>query len=488
MNKIKNIIILVMAFIATSVFAACNDDDDNVITSHVVLNPETVEFSADGGTQTVTANGNAPVKTITSDASWLKAEAGSFLPTKLTQPVILTADKNTTSSARTATVTITAGTLTLTIPVSQASGNGSTEDRPGSISGAAMDLAPNMYPGWNLGNTLEAVGGETGWQHTVTTKAVIDYVKAQGFKSVRIPTAWMIHADATGKIDQAWMSRVKEIVNYCIDDGLYVVLNDHWDNGWIEVDGFSKSHDSYQPLAEADIAAKADTLKNLWTQIATAFKAYGDHLLFAGLNEPFQEYNLFSTHHAELTPILQRYNQAFVDAVRATGGNNAKRTLVVQGPSVNIGSTTDAGINFTMPTDQTGGSGRLMVEVHYYEPWTFCSANSTKTWGSADEVNYMKDQFSRMKSKFADNGYPVILGEYGVNWQENSQENNNSIQLFCKSINEYGPANGIIPFVWDINSTTLPTMTIIDRANLKVFCPYALDGIKAGVSATTWTK
>lgn len=129
MNKIKNILILVVAFIATSVFAACNDDDDNVITSHVVLNPETVEFSADGGTQTVTANGNAPVKTITSDASWLKAEAGSFLPTKLTQPVILMADKNTTSSARTATVTITAGTLTLTIPVSQASGNGSTEDR-----------------------------------------------------------------------------------------------------------------------------------------------------------------------------------------------------------------------------------------------------------------------------------------------------------------------------------------------------------------------
>ena len=113
-----------------------------------------------------------------------------------------------------------------------------------------MDLAPNMYPGWNLGNTLEAVGGETGWQHTVTSKAVIDYVKAQGFKSVRIPTAWRIHADATGKIDQAWMTRVKEIVNYCIDDGLYVVLNDHWDNGWIEVDGFSKSHDSYQPLAE----------------------------------------------------------------------------------------------------------------------------------------------------------------------------------------------------------------------------------------------
>lgn len=477
-----------VVFMTTSVFAACSDDDDNAITSHVVLTPETVEFAATGGSQTVTATGNAPVKTITSDASWLTAEAGDFLPTKLSQTITLTAEKNLSSAARTATVTITAGTLTLTIPVTQASGEGSTDDRPGTISGAAMDLAPNMYPGWNLGNTMEATGGETAWQSTVTTKAIIDYVKAQGFKSVRIPTAWRIHADATGKIDAKWMARVKEIVNYCIDDGLYVVLNDHWDNGWIEVNGFSKSADTYEPVSEEDIKAKADTLKTLWTQIATAFNAYGDHLLFAGLNEPFQEYKLFNSRHAELTPILKCYNQAFVDAVRATGGNNAKRTLVVQGPSVSIASTTDAGVNFTMPTDDVAGNGRLMVEVHYYEPWGFCCGNSTKSWGTANEVSYMKNQFAKMKSKFADNGYPVILGEYGANWQEDSQENNGAIQLFCQDVNEFGPENGMIPFLWDTNATTRPCMTVIDRANLKIFCSYALDGIKAGVAATKWTK
>ena len=161
-----------------------------------------------------------------------------------------------------------------------------------SITVKARDIAKQMYPGWNLGNTMEGgdnaflyknagVGTETSWQGTRTTKAVIDGIKSLGFKSVRIPTAWVmghITDESELKIDPAWMARVKEIVNYCINDGLYVILNDHWDGGWLE--------NSFGDISDATVAKKSEQLHKIWTQIATTFRDYDAHLLFAGLNEP----------------------------------------------------------------------------------------------------------------------------------------------------------------------------------------------------------
>ncbi len=149
-----------------------------------------------------------------------------------------------------------------------------------------------MYPGWNLGNTLE--GGdparifgrmlvwepETAWQSTKTTQVLIDAVKAAGFKSVRIPCSWVMGhiTDADNcTIDPAWMKRVKEVVDYCINDGLYVIINQHWDGGWIEHNGLT---------ANTDINTTKAQLSKIWTQIANEFKAYDEHLLFAGMNEP----------------------------------------------------------------------------------------------------------------------------------------------------------------------------------------------------------
>jgi len=166
----------------------------------------------------------------------------------------------------------------------------------GSMSYSAAELAKLMYPGWNLGNTLEGangnytdqnmgVGTETHWQNTKTTQEVINYVKSLGFRSVRIPCNWVnghIIDSSNSTIDPAWIARVKDIVDYCIISGLYVVLNDHYDGGWIESDGFSS-------LDESHVAAKEAKLKRIWTQIAEAFKHYDEHLLFAGLNEPFHD-------------------------------------------------------------------------------------------------------------------------------------------------------------------------------------------------------
>ena len=379
----------------------------------------------------------------------------------------------------------------------------------------AIEIAPKMYPGWNLGNTLEGggtdnvytnnggLGAEKAWQGTTTTQAIIDFVAAQGFKSVRIPASWVmghiIDADEL-TIDPVWMNRVKEIVDYCINDGLYVLLNDHWDGGWIQ--GTFK-----QDISEPTVAANCEKMKKLWTQIAEAFKDYDEHLLFAGLNEPEAE-------KEEQIKALMTYEQAFIDAVRATGGNNATRTLVVQGPNTSIELSSQY---VDMSKFEDTASKALMIEVHYYSPPQFTgvwegpngdepfyfwgaanhvpSGNYTKynsTWG---EEAYVREQFQMMKEAFVDKGYPVILGEYGANWREFS---NNSIQkkhdaslwLFHKTINEEAIKRGIIPYVWDINNPnrygTGGIMCIIDRSKPSVFDTNSLDGIMAGVEAAQW--
>lgn len=379
----------------------------------------------------------------------------------------------------------------------------------------AVEIAPKMYPGWNLGNTLEGggtdnvytnnggLGAEKAWQGTTTTQAIIDFVAAQGFKSVRIPASWVmghiIDADEL-TIDPVWMNRVKEIVDYCINDGLYVLLNDHWDGGWIQ-GTFKKD------ISEPTVAANCEKMKKLWTQIAEVFKDYDEHLLFAGLNEPEAE-------KEDQIKVLMTYEQAFIDAVRATGGNNASRTLVVQGPNTSIELSSQY---VDMSKFEDTASKALMIEVHYYSPPQFTGVwegpNGDEPfyfWGAANHVSsgtykkynctwdedaYVREQFQMMKEAFVDKGYPVILGEYGANWREFSnssiqKKHDASLWLFHKTINEEAIKRGIIPYVWDINNPnrygTGGIMCIIDRSKPAVFDTNSLDGIMSGAAAATW--
>ncbi len=368
------------------------------------------------------------------------------------------------------------------------------------VVGLSAQTASQMAPGWNLGNTMEAIGGEMGWQHTPTTRQLISFVKAQGFRSVRIPCSWDIHSDEQGRIDPAWMSRVQEIVRYCIDDSLYVVLNDHWDNGWIEVRGFTASTDSFQLVTEDMIIEKIQRLTDLWTQIATAFQDFDHHLLFAGLNEPFQEYRLFNGRHRQLTPILMRYNQAFVNAVRATGGRNAQRLLVVQAPATNITSATSPDVAFAMPADPAG-SGRLMLEVHYYDPWNFCgeAADAKWFWGKSNHVSGdahncewgeqedMERMLQALDTKFVSQGYPVVIGEYGANWRQLShhqKQHNRSVHDWYCEFNQRAITHGCVPMAWDVNVPDCHgergVFTLIDRERLSVFNAPAMQGIRRG--------
>ena len=370
-----------------------------------------------------------------------------------------------------------------------------------------MEIAKNMYPGWNLGNTMEASGGETSWQSTKTTQEIIAYVKSLGFRSVRIPCSWYIHCTKSGDytIDASWMARVKEVVDYCINDDLYVVLNDHYDGDWIEESGF-------KDITASKVDELCGIMGNLWTQIANEFKDYDNHLLFAGLNEPFQSNNSSSVEDKVAT--LVKYEQAFVDAVRATGGNNASRILVVQGPATDIDLTLKH--YNTLPVDNVKDA--MMVEVHYYSPWNFCGMESNESWGSMffywgaenhlsgssynanwGEVDMMKDYFGKMRASFADKGHPIIIGEYACQWRdlsslssESQEKHNASVKAFYKAVSQYGPENGMIPMTWDINycnnGGTKGTMTLIDRNSLEVFNTFAMEGIQEGNAAAVWMK
>ncbi|MCF0202302.1 MAG: glycoside hydrolase family 5 protein [Bacteroidaceae bacterium] len=372
---------------------------------------------------------------------------------------------------------------------------------------SAKSLAKLMFPGWNLANTMEATGGETSWQDTRTSQEIIDYVRSKGFRSVRIPCAWYIYLD-NGKIDPDWMARVREVVDYCVKADLYVILNDHWDSGWLEVEGFTMSHSEFLPVDKQTIQQKIATLKLLWTAIATEFRDYDEHLIFAGMNEPFQEYSLFNDKHETLNPILQQYNQAFVDAVRATGGNNRNRTLVVQGPGASVHSTSRF---FTIPQDIDGQKGKLMVEAHFYDPWGFTGGMEFYYWGKnncndldkehnsqyAVDEDYVKQQFSLLHDKFVANDVPVIVGEYGSNWRDLSNtsgasqaKHDNSVKDYYKAINMTAKNYGIVPFVWDINvmqqNGVSGICTILNRGDKTVFCQPAYDGIMEGCRLGEW--
>ena len=271
----------------------------------------------------------------------------------------------------------------------------------------SLQLSRRMGAGWNLGNSLEATGGETAWGNPPASQALFDAVAAAGFKTVRIPASWKQHADADDTIDPRWMARVAEVVDAARRAGLVVILNVHWDGGWL------------QPLRAREAAADA-RLARFWTQIATRFRDHDDLLLFAGTNEVMVEGD-YGTPRPENVAVQNRFNQVFVDAVRATGGCNATRHLVVQAFNTN----THHAVNFaTLPRDST--PDRLMMEVHYYDPYDFTINRDGKAWqwgaGATDpaatqpwaDEAHVDAQFEKMKTRFVDRGVPVILGEFGA--------------------------------------------------------------------------
>jgi len=497
-NTVKNYLlsaILCLSFLSVWACSSDKDKEDEKAVKTLAVDTSKIDFLSKGNTVDVKITTNVTSWTIKgSDTSWIQLnQVGG---TSGTTTVKITALENANATARTATVTISSGeAAAVQIAVSQAAGsvevaglypNYNTNPIPADASGVsstAVQLAAKIKLGWNIGNTLEATGGETAWGNPKVTKALIDAVKANGFNAIRIPCSWnqYLENSATAKIKTEWLNRVKEVVQYCVDNDMYVVVNIHWDGGWLE-----------NNITEAKKVENNAKQKAFWEQIATQLRGFDEHLLFASANEPAVE-------DAAQMAVLTSYHQTFIDAVRSTGGKNANRVLVVQGPTTDIEKTNN--LMLTLPTDKA--ANKMMVEVHYYSPWNFAGLTKNETWGkmfyywganyhsttdternaSWGEEADLEKNFKLMKTQFVDKGIPVLLGEFGAIRRTTLTGDALTLHLasrayYLKTVVKQAKANGLLPFYWDEGSLNDKGFGIFNRTNNTVFDTQALTALK----------
>jgi len=439
-----------------------------------------VAFLPEGGTSSVTVTSNAKWSTKNLADSWLQLNqvAGSEGDTELK----LIAAANATGISRSAVLTVTSDNgQARRLTLSQASNlfpsyntSPKAPDQTG-MNSTAVQLAAKMHLGWNIGNTMESPGGESGWGNPQITESYVKFVKQTGFNAIRIPCAWdWKHLSDRQKatIDPAWLNRVKEVVKYCVDNDMYVLLNIHWDGGWLE--------NNINQVKKDSVNAKQ---KALWEQIATTMRDFDEHLMFASANEPAAD-------NAEQMALLNGFHQTFINAVRATGGRNSYRVLVVQGPGTNEDKTNT--LMNSLPADQV--ANRLMVEVHNYTPSQFTILDNDATWGKmfyywgaghhsttqpdrnatwGEESEHIRT-FGLMKAKFIDKGIPVILGEYGAYKRGNTKNvpldlatHNASVDYWNNYVTKQAIQFGLKPFFWDTgNALDRRNNTVLDQGTI----------------------
>ncbi|TBN05456.1 glycoside hydrolase family 5 protein [Hyunsoonleella flava] len=294
---------------------------------------------------------------------------------------------------------------------------------------SSFDIVSEMKIGWNLGNSLDAEGPtETHWGNPVTTKAMIDAVANRGFKTIRIPVTWRFHQGASPDytVSKAWFDRVEEVVNYARANNMYVILNTHHEDTWI-----------------IPTYAKADEVKNrlskLWTQIATRFQNYSDYLIFETLNEPRYENTPqeWTGGTAEGRDVVNQYHQVSLDAIRATGGNNSLRHIMI---STYAASTLPAAINaLKIPNNDD----RAIVSLHSYFPFPFTLAGTDTTWGTDSDKQALDNEMDKIKAKFIDNGIPVVLGEWSSGNLNNLSDRVTHASYYANAAAQRG-----MPSVW----------------------------------------
>lgn len=316
-----------------------------------------------------------------------------------------------------------------------------TEDKPpksesseSSEFRSSAEIVKDIKVGWNLGNSLESydtnktgIATETGWGNPKTTEELVKSVKNAGFNAIRIPVTWGEHMDGD-TVQTEWLDRVQEVIDYAYNNGMYVIMNMH--------------HDDYiwfNPTEE-EYAGDSARMKKIWEQVSARFKDYGDRLIFEGMNEPrsIGSDNEWMGGTAAERAVVNRYLQDFVDTIRASGGNNAERSLIVTayGACAEEVSMND----IIVPNDE-----HIIVSLHYYAPWKFSSGETTN-FGST-EKSELDAKFDSMKKKFADKGIPVIIDEFGC---VGIADDNVRAEYYSYYISA-AKARGIKCFVWDNN-------------------------------------
>ncbi|MEO7991280.1 MAG: cellulase family glycosylhydrolase [Chryseolinea sp.] len=462
--------------LATVFLSACKESDAE---PQLSVSISDLSIPAEGIETEFTVMCNEKWRTGNPAPAWLSISQTSG--NSGTSTIELSAVPNATGTTRTATLTITSDNgQARRIKLSQMSQlypSYNTSPKPPDATGMssnAVELAAKMKLGINLGNTFEAPGGETGWGSPVITEDFIKFVKQSGFNAIRIPCAWdWHHVDnkATAHIDQNWINRVKEVVGYCVNNDMYVLLNVHWDGGWLENNCTPNKKDSVNGKQKA-----------YWEQIATAMRDFDEHLMFASANEP-------NADDATKMGVLLSYHQTFVNAVRSTGGRNTYRTLVVQGAAELMPVS-------AFPSDPT--PNRMMYESHNYTPFQFCclgedaswgdmayywgkdfqsaiepERNFTATWGDEEaQINGSK----MLKEQYVDKGFPVLMGEYGAFRRDTPKDlatHNDAVDHWVTFVTKHAKTRGIVPFWWD-------TGGLLDRQNNTIKDQRTIDAIIAG--------
>lgn len=351
-----------------------------------------------------------------------------------------------------------------------------------------------MGMGWNLGNQLEAssnkVPNETTWGNPTITEDLIKAVKAQGFNTIRIPVSYLskIGEAPDYTIDSAWLDRVQEVVDYVVGNDMYAVMNIHGD-GYYTVDGsWLLCVDDNQD----EIKAKYEAV---WKQIADRFKDYDEHLIFESMNE--ESDNTYGRPNKDGYANINEYNRIFVDTVRGTGSNNTKRWLLLPGWNTNIEYTV-GNYGFVIPEDKLCESDgkRIMISVHYYDPYNFTideNSSSAKTqwgkyatenfdnWGQEDHVD---SQMQMLHDTFIAEGYPVIIGEMGVQDKTHLSESFNEYRRYwLEYVVKSAKANGCIPVYWDNGWNGKNGFGLFDRTSCTVTQQSLIDAMIRAINS-----
>ncbi|GAA2109164.1 glycoside hydrolase family 5 protein [Streptomyces synnematoformans] len=360
----------------------------------------------------------------------------------------------------------------------------------------ASQIVADMGAGWNLGNQLEANANgypsETAWGNPRITQALIDKVQAEGFKTIRIPVSYLrnIGPGPDYAIDSSWLNRVQEVVDYAYNRGMYVVINMHGD-GFKTIDGSWLICDS---SSQTEIK---DKYQKVWQQIASRFQSYDEHLILESMNEEFD--GQYGQPTQPCYSNINDYNQIFVDTVRQAGGNNSSRWLLIPGWNTNIDYTA-GDYGFALPTDEyrspsiPGDEHRIMISVHYYDPWDFTGEESgtitqwgpaatdpskTSTWGQED---FLDGQLKKMYDRFVTKGYPVVVGEYGAIDKSSFDSASNTYRAdFARTLAATAKKYGAVSIYWDNGFNGQYGFGLFDRNSHAVTQPGIISAIMSGV-------
>lgn len=460
---------------------------------------------AEGGTVPLTFSCNASWSVDTTGIGWL--HVSQVTGNSGDAAIQFTAPENTTGISRSVLLNFNASNgqsrrvTVLQAPVIYPSFNTSPVAADASGMGStAVQLLSNVKLAWNLFNTLEAHNTETSWGQPLTTQAEIDMVKNAGFNAIRLPVAWHLHMDpATGIIDPSWLARVKQVVQYCMNDNMYILLNCHADDGFLDCGATGALQDTIKAIQKA-----------IWEQVATTMRDFDEHLMFASANEPGDAQWIsgpkngtphgVTTLQAETT--LAQYHQVFINAVRSTGGKNAYRTLVIQALNTS-GDLLNAylpGAIPGMPNDPV--ADKLALEFHYYSPSNFCILDGDASWGKewcfwganyhttnpallmrnaqpGTEEGAMDTIFQNIYKNYVSKNIPVLIGEYDAQSHSNTMTGYGQDSVLSKICEAHFRAHLVRNAIKNKIPAFLWASSVFNRQNNTIGDQRCLDSLRA---------